>query len=91
MLKILQILEIISNYCITFQLIDEGNHHSPSIKARCDQLKTRLGEIAELARRRLQRLQDNSAYLQFMWKCDVVESWIGKNFRFFFFLILFLL
>lgn len=67
---------------IFFQLIDSGNHHSPTIKARCDQLNTRLDEIAELARRRLQRLQDNSAYLQFMWKCDVVESWIGKYFYF---------
>ncbi|MCP9263394.1 Spectrin alpha chain [Dirofilaria immitis] len=62
------------------KLIDDGNHHSPSIKARCDQLNTRLDEIAELARRRLQRLQDNSAYLQFMWKCDVVESWIVEDF-----------
>ncbi|VDM22258.1 unnamed protein product, partial [Wuchereria bancrofti] len=61
------------------KLIDNGNHHSPSIKARCDQLNTRLDEIIELARRRLQRLQDNSAYLQFMWKCDVVESWIAEK------------
>lgn len=61
------------------KLIDGGNHHSPIIKARCDQLNTRLNEIAELARRRLQRLQDNSAYLQFMWKCDVVESWIAEK------------
>ncbi|VDO07630.1 unnamed protein product [Brugia timori] len=61
------------------KLIDDGNHHSPSIKARCDQLNTRLDEIVELARRRLQRLQDNSAYLQFMWKCDVVESWIAEK------------
>ncbi|VDM96402.1 unnamed protein product [Thelazia callipaeda] len=61
------------------KLIDAGNHHSPAIKTRCDQLRIRLDEIAELARRRLQRLQDNSAYLQFMWKCDVVESWIAEK------------
>ncbi|KHN88357.1 Spectrin alpha chain [Toxocara canis] len=61
------------------KLIDAGNHHSPMIKTRCDQLRTRLNEIADLARRRLQRLRDNSAYLQFMWKCDVVESWIAEK------------
>uniref|UniRef100_A0A183DQ64 SH3 domain-containing protein n=1 Tax=Gongylonema pulchrum TaxID=637853 RepID=A0A183DQ64_9BILA len=64
----------------TQRLIDAGNHHSPTIKARCEQLRNRLEDVAELARRRLQRLQDNSAYLQFMWKCDVVESWIGMGF-----------
>ena len=64
-------------YFIFFQLIDAGNHHAPAIEARCAQLRTRLKEIEDLARRRLLRLQDNSAYLQFMWKCDVVESWIG--------------
>ncbi|MFH4975655.1 hypothetical protein AB6A40_002364 [Gnathostoma spinigerum] len=60
-------------------LIEAGNHNSPQIKARCDQLKTRLAEITELARRRLQKLRDNSAYLQFLWKCDVVESWIAEK------------
>uniref|UniRef100_A0A0N5ANF9 Spectrin alpha chain n=1 Tax=Syphacia muris TaxID=451379 RepID=A0A0N5ANF9_9BILA len=61
------------------KLIDSGNHHAPAIKARCDQLSNRLHEIEDLARRRLQKLQDNSAYLQFMWKCDVVESWIAEK------------
>uniref|UniRef100_A0A0M3J625 Spectrin alpha chain-like protein n=1 Tax=Anisakis simplex TaxID=6269 RepID=A0A0M3J625_ANISI len=61
------------------KLIAAGNHHSPLIKARCDQLKARLNEIGELAKRRLLRLRDNSAYLQFMWKCDVVESWIAEK------------
>lgn len=61
------------------QLIDSGNHHAPMIKTRCEQLRNRLEEIRDLARRRLQRLRDNSAYLQFMWKCDVVESWIAEK------------
>ena len=60
------------------QLIAAGNHHSGVIQARCQQLQQRLDSLAELARRRLARLRDNSAYLQFMWKCDVVESWIGE-------------
>ncbi|TKR73840.1 hypothetical protein L596_021099 [Steinernema carpocapsae] len=61
------------------KLIDSGNHHAPSIRNRLDQLRQRLSEIEDLARRRLQRLRDNSAYLQFMWKCDVVESWIAEK------------
>lgn len=61
------------------QLIGAGNHHAGVIQARCQQLQNRLDMIAELARRRLARLRDNSAYLQFMWKCDVVESWIAEK------------
>lgn len=60
------------------RLVKAGNHHSPAISARCQQLQARLDALAETARRRMQRLHDNSAYLQFIWKCDVVESWMGK-------------
>merc|ERR1719220_2227208 len=35
-----------------------------------------LGELANL---RKSNLLDNSAYLQFMWKADVVESWIADK------------
>ena len=35
-------------------------------------------QIDELAVIRLRKLKENSDYLQFMWKCDVVESWIGE-------------
>lgn len=41
-----------------------------------------LGEkVAELDRAAAQRkakLDENSAFLQFNWKADVVESWIGR-------------
>jgi hypothetical protein len=30
------------------------------------------------ASRHKERLQENAALLQFIWKADVVESWIGK-------------
>ena len=29
------------------------------------------------------KLNDNSAFLQFNWKADVVESWIGRSKTFF--------
>lgn len=60
-------------------LINAGNHHAPNIATRIEQLKQRLADIESLAKIRLQKLKDNSAYLQFMWKCDVVESWIGES------------
>lgn len=62
-----------------FQLINAGNHHAKSIATRSEQLKKHLILIKELAAKRLQKLRDNNAYMQFMWKCDVVESWIGDK------------
>lgn len=58
-------------------LVQEGNHHRDSIQQRLDQLVSRLDALEASAARRKAKLQDNSAYLQFMWKADVVESWIG--------------
>lgn len=59
-------------------LVQEGNHHKESIQQRLDQLVQRLEALEASAARRRAKLQDNSAYLQFMWKADVVESWIGE-------------
>lgn len=61
------------------KLIADGNHHADNIRRRCDELKSKLEELSETATRRKARLVDNSAFLQFMWKTDVVESWIGKS------------
>lgn len=60
------------------KLVADGNHHAPVIEQRCKQLEDRLRQLSQLADARLNRLRDNSAYLQFIWKCDVVESWIGQ-------------
>ncbi|XP_044730361.1 spectrin alpha chain isoform X3 [Chrysoperla carnea] len=61
------------------KLINEKNHHSDSISQRCQQLQNKLDNLSSLAARRKSRLMDNSAYLQFMWKADVVESWIADK------------
>lgn len=61
------------------RLVAAANHHSDSISQRCQQLQTKLDHLAALAGRRKARLVDNSAYLQFMWKADVVESWIADK------------
>ena len=61
------------------QLIAEGNHHSDAITSRISQLKSRLESLDETARIRKMKLLQNSAYLQFMWKADVVDSWIADK------------
>merc|ERR1712038_2103953 len=61
------------------QLIDEHNHHADSIAQRCEQLRNKMYNLGELANVRKTNLLDNSAYLQFMWKADVVESWIADK------------
>ncbi|KAK0179706.1 hypothetical protein PV327_005434 [Microctonus hyperodae] len=60
-------------------LIKAGNHRSDAIGQRCNQLRNKLEQLGALAARRKTRLNDNSAYLQFMWKADVVESWIADK------------
>lgn len=42
-------------------------------------LQNKLENLCALAAKRKARLMDNSAYLQFMWKADVVESWIADK------------
>ncbi|XP_063912362.1 spectrin alpha chain isoform X3 [Zophobas morio] len=61
------------------KLVADGNHNADSINQRCQQLQTKLDHLAALAGRRKAKLIDNSAYLQFMWKADVVESWIADK------------
>ncbi|UYV70522.1 SPTAN1 [Cordylochernes scorpioides] len=61
------------------ELVLGGNHHGPAISQRLEQLQARLNTLEGSAQRRKQRLLDNSAYLQFMWKADVVESWVADK------------
>jgi spectrin alpha len=61
------------------QLLQKGNHHSDAIAQRCQQLQSRLDALESTAKRRKGKLVDNSAYLQFLWKSDVVESWIADK------------
>jgi len=45
----------------------------------CFLVQDKLDALGSIARRRKGRLLDNAAYLQFMWKADVVESWIADK------------
>ena len=56
----------------------QGNHNENSITERIAGLEQKLGELEGAADQRRSGLVDNSAFLQFMWKTDVVDSWIGQ-------------
>lgn len=60
------------------RLLAQGNHHRDNIEARLRQLRTRLNELSTASRSRKIALDENNAYLQFVWKADVVEGWIGE-------------
>ena len=60
-------------------LIEERNHHADNIAERCKQLRKKMYNLGELSSMRKSNLYDNSAYLQFMWKADVVVSWIADK------------
>ncbi len=60
------------------KLIEEGNHNGDAIAQRIETLQKKIQDLEATAVRRKDKLDDNSAFLQFIWKADVVESWIGK-------------
>ena len=59
-------------------LIVAENMYSEDIAGRCRLLKEKLEMLGTQAEQRRAKLTDHSAFLQFMWKCDVVDSWIGE-------------
>jgi spectrin alpha len=61
------------------RLINQDNHNSEAIQQRREGLQQNLEVLLNAAQRRKAALQDNSAFLQFMWKTDVVESWIADR------------
>jgi hypothetical protein len=61
------------------KLIYDRNHHTDSIAQRCEQLCNKIYNLGELANIRKFNLLDNSTYLQFMWKADVMEYWIADK------------
>ncbi|XP_048482065.1 spectrin alpha chain isoform X4 [Plutella xylostella] len=60
-------------------LLRQGNLHADALSQRLRQLQAKLDKLTQLAARRKAALVDNSAYLQLLWKADVVESWIADK------------
>uniref|UniRef100_A0A668ALE8 Spectrin alpha chain, non-erythrocytic 1 n=1 Tax=Myripristis murdjan TaxID=586833 RepID=A0A668ALE8_9TELE len=61
------------------ELIKKNNHHVDNISAKMAALRGKVSELERAAAQRKAKLDENSAFLQFNWKADVVESWIGTN------------
>ncbi|XP_071155968.1 spectrin alpha chain-like isoform X8 [Mytilus edulis] len=61
------------------KLMSEGNHNADGIAQRIAGLQEKLNSLSDAANRRKAGLIDNSAFLQFIWKTDVVESWIADK------------
>ncbi|XP_067662527.1 spectrin alpha chain-like isoform X1 [Haliotis asinina] len=61
------------------KLIEEGNHNAKNIAQRSDGLEQKMKSLEDAAAHRRANLIDNSAFLQFIWKTDVVESWIADK------------
>lgn len=60
-------------------LIERGNHNKVAIEQKCEGLREKLEVLVRNAERRKALLLDNHAFLQFMWKTDVVELWIADR------------
>ncbi|PIO37379.1 hypothetical protein AB205_0180540 [Aquarana catesbeiana] len=60
-------------------LIRKNNHHVDNISAKMQGLRGKVAELEKAAAQRKAKLDENSAFLQFNWKADVVESWIGEK------------
>lgn len=50
-----------------------------NITAKMKSLRDKVTELERAAAQRKAKLDENSAFLQFNWKADVVESWIGTR------------
>ncbi|MGH0170969.1 UNVERIFIED_CONTAM: hypothetical protein FKN15_070126 [Acipenser sinensis] len=57
----------------------QNNHHVDNISAKMKALRGKVSELEKAAAQRKAKLDENSAFLQFNWKADVVESWIGEK------------
>ncbi|XP_055516190.1 spectrin alpha chain, non-erythrocytic 1 isoform X2 [Leucoraja erinacea] len=61
------------------ELVKKNNHYVENITAKLKGLEAKVTELEKAAAQRKAKLDENSAFLQFNWKADVVESWIGEK------------
>uniref|UniRef100_A0A8C2IZS6 Spectrin alpha, non-erythrocytic 1 n=1 Tax=Cyprinus carpio TaxID=7962 RepID=A0A8C2IZS6_CYPCA len=61
------------------ELVKKENHNVENIVAKMKALRGKVLELERAAAQRKSKLDENSAFLQFNWKADVVESWIGEK------------
>lgn len=61
------------------KLIEKNNLHRDGIKDRLELLKNRSINLKESGRRKKANLEEIYNTLQFMWRADVVDSWINDK------------
>jgi len=61
------------------KLIKNGNHHKEGIQDRMNLLRDRSNELQDINKRRKASLTEIYNTLQFMWRADVVDSWINDK------------
>ncbi|KAG8141802.1 putative Spectrin alpha chain brain-like protein, partial [Naja naja] len=65
-----------SDFTVHKDRVNDNNHHEENITAKMRSLKGKVSDLERAASQRKAKLDENSAFLQFNWKADVVESWI---------------
>jgi spectrin alpha len=60
-------------------LLDANNHHAAHISESIASSKELIDKLGQSSEARRQRLSENWSLLQFHWRADVVESWIGER------------
>jgi len=65
--------------CEGKKLIEKGNHHKDGIQDRLGLLRDRSSDLQEKNKRRKASLTEIYNTLQFMWRADVVDSWINDK------------
>ncbi|XP_060267732.1 spectrin alpha chain, non-erythrocytic 1 isoform X6 [Ovis aries] len=70
----------VNDVCTNGQdLVKKNNHHEENISSKMKGLNGKVSDLEKAASQRKAKLDENSAFLQFNWKADVVESWIGEK------------
>uniref|UniRef100_A0A672RZ83 Spectrin alpha chain, non-erythrocytic 1 n=1 Tax=Sinocyclocheilus grahami TaxID=75366 RepID=A0A672RZ83_SINGR len=69
----------VNDVCSNGDELIKKNHNVENIMAKMKALHGKVLELERAAAQRKSKLDENSAFLQFNWKADVVESWIGEK------------
>uniref|UniRef100_A0A671NKQ3 Spectrin alpha chain, non-erythrocytic 1 n=1 Tax=Sinocyclocheilus anshuiensis TaxID=1608454 RepID=A0A671NKQ3_9TELE len=69
----------VNDVCSNGDELIKKNHNVENIMAKMKALRGKVLELERAAAQRKSKLDENSAFLQFNWKADVVESWIGEK------------
>ena len=70
----------VNDICTNGQdLVKKNNRHEENISSKMKGLNGKVSDLEKAASQRKAKLDENSAFLQFNWKANVVESWISEK------------